>query len=287
MRFRPWLLLGLGIFALAVTTSLAVFYRTRAERFERAWRMAEEQVGRVQAAQVAAGTPALRQPPPRPGAVAGDQARAAEIARLTARIAELESELRSRPPAPPPRPGPADTGSATGAGTPPAEAPDRRSGDWLERLRVDDPARFAAMQQRRQEFQQRLQEAWIQTTNHFLNRDTSRMDAQEREEYTRLLTLLDETWALGQRLQSGLPPEERRAVVSAMRSNMTVMAPLLVNERNREIRDLALSLGHSETEAQALVTYVNQIWDNTSLRNLFPGGMGAGRMRGGPPGGAR
>jgi hypothetical protein len=62
---------------------------------------------------------------------------------------------------------------------------------------------------------------------------------------------------------------------------MVALAPLLANERDREFYDLAVEMGHKQSEAADFVVYVNQIMDNTSLRSIFPFGM-RGPMSGAP-----
>ena len=97
------------------------------------------------------------------------------------------------------------------------------------------------------------------------------------EEYSRFVSMLDETRALALQLRAGVPPDQRWQVISAVRSNMTALAPLLNNERDRELFDLATAMGQDAANAAAWVGYVNQITSNTPVRNIFPD-----MMRGGP-----
>jgi hypothetical protein len=123
----------------------------------------------------------------------------------------------------------------------------------------------------------------VQSTNYFMNRDTSRMSKAEQEEYNTMVSLLLQASSLNQQLQSGLPPEARQQVSASLRSNLVAVVPLLENERNREIYDAAVALGQSEQDAARMVTYVNQITSNTSLRAILPGVRISGR--GGRPSG--
>ena len=152
----------------------------------------------------------------------------------------------------------------------------------MENLRTTDSQRYEELQQRRKEIQQYVQDAYTQRTNYFMNRETSAMSEAEFEEYATMVTLLGQTWELSQRLQSDLHREDRWQVMSAVRSNMVVLTPLLDNERNREYYDLAVGMGHSPEDASAFVGYVNQITSNTSLRVILPPGvMRGGGMSGG------
>jgi hypothetical protein len=161
----------------------------------------------------------------------------------------------------------------------------RRDLDWIENLRTNDPQRYEEFQRRRQEMQQRASNAWDQTSDYFVNRDTTTMAEQEMAEYQRMVALLDETRLLSLQLQSGLPPDDRWQVMSSVRSNLVALSPLLNNERDREYRDLAVGMGLSAADAASFVDYVNQIASNTSVRTIFPGLGRGGMPRGIPPGG--
>jgi len=279
MRARNQVLIGLGIAALLIASALALYYRHQAEQFRRECDAAVAELGRTRvAAAKPSPAPAVfkMEFEPSPSGVSTNAAED-EMARTHRPQPERHASRTNRP-APvvvsvPERP--ADP-----------ERPRRRGGDWMENLKATDPQRYEEMQQRRKEMQQYIQDAYNQKTNYFMNRETSTMSDAEFEEYTTMVTLLGQTWELSQRIQSDLPREERWEVMSAVRSNLVVLAPLLDNERNREYYDLAVGMGHSEEEASAFVEYVNQITSNTSLRVILPGIGRGGMPRGGrPPGG--
>lgn len=158
------------------------------------------------------------------------------------------------------------------------ERPPRRNENWLETMRTNDPERYAEFQQRREEIRQSFEQTWTQRTNYFMQRDTTSMSSQELEEYQLMITLLNETWTLTQKIQNGVPSEERREVFTAVRSNMVALTPLLENERDREFYDLAIHMGQNPTDAVAFVQYIHQITSNTTVRNLFPGMSGRGNF---------
>ena len=169
--------------------------------------------------------------------------------------------------------------------TPTAEPawPRRRGADWIENLKTNDPVRYAAIQQRRQVMQQDAQDAWGRSFDYFLGRDTSNMAEQDLEEYGRMMNLLDETRTLALQLQN-VPPEDRREVMSAVRSNIVVLTPLLNNERDRELYDMSLATGQDTAKAASTVGYVNQIISNTSVRSIFPNLPRGGFLDGRSPG---
>ena len=266
MLNRKSILIGLIVVGLALTSSLAVYYKQQAVHYQQEWSVAAKELNRLAAvptqvpdAPAEARTPTVRWKPA-----------AAPIAPRQ----ELEPQVvEMAQPAPVP-------------GAPRMRSADtnrfgRRGEDWMENLRTNDPERYAEFQQRRQERQSSIQSAWMQATNYFLSRDTSKMSQADAEEYSTMISLLGQAWSLNQQLQSSLPPEARQQVMSDLRSNVVAVVPLLDNERNREYYDLAVAMGHSDADAATLVNAVNQITSNTSLRTILPGV----RTGGGPGGG--
>ena len=156
----------------------------------------------------------------------------------------------------------------------------RRMEDWIANFRTNDPARYEAMQKRRQEALDRAESAYAGATNYFLYRDTRNMSEAGKEDFLRMLSLMQETRAVIEQMQAGLPPDERRLAISTVRSNLVALTPLLDQERDQEMFDLAISMGHNEAEADRMVAYVKQITSNTSLRVIFPDLPRRGRFEG-------
>lgn len=267
MRIVYGILLAFMIVVTAVSCMVAMQYWARSERLqtelsEMAARQAAEPSIAVEPLAIPVETV---EPVSRRTAVSAADA----PVKMKGEIASIE-----RPSAPT-----APTSSVAGTTARTNEPPRRRGSDWMEVMRTNDPQRYAEMQQVRSNFTQRLQNSWDQKTNYFFSVDTSAMSSSEIKEFNRMLYLLDQSWALNQRLQSRPPQEERRQLATTLRSNVVELTPLLEKERDREYYQVALSMGQSEKEAAQFVTYINQIASNTSVRELFPGF--GGRM-GGP-----
>jgi len=243
------------IVGLAATSGLALYYRNQAISFEQQWQAA---TALSPAAQPTDGDRAnLKE--------RSHEARAIrpESSTLSPSRTESQGRVKDSPP----------TVTAPGAALPDPgnqAGPRRRGEDWMAAFQTNDPVRYEAFQKRRQEAKERAETAYAQATNYFMFRDTQNMTDADMEEYTRMLTLLEQTRAMTQHMQSGLPPEERRPTMSAIRSNLVALTPLLNNERDQEIFDLAVTMGHTSADAESIVTYVNQISSNTSLRVIFP-----------------
>ncbi len=260
----------LGVVSLLTASSLAVYYQQQAARYQREWSAAAKELDRIaHAAPPAAAAIPEAKSRSRTIDIQWDAGQGSTPRREADPQVSETDKAEASTGMPPPRLSEADRFG-------------RRGADWMENLRTNDPERYAEMQQRRQERQQSLQNAWMQATNYFMSRDTSKMPPADVEEYNTMITLLGQAWALNQQLQSGLPPDARQQAISDLRSNVVAIVPLLDNERNREYYDAAVSMGQSEQDAATMVNYINQITSNTSLRTVLPG-VRVGGMGGGPP----
>lgn len=250
MRKQSTVLTVLSFIVLLTTSSLTIYYRNQALSFQQQYNVANERLK---------GVPFV----PR-----------VEVERQVSVSQLVVPFSNNREPAP----------QVVGTGslqliegvTPPPRDPEpdrgrRRPSDWMDNLRTNDPQRYAEFQQRRLELQQRMQNAWTQSADYFMSRDTSRMTPSDLVEYNTMTMLLSQAASLNQQLQSGLPPDERQQVMAALRSNIVAVVPLLENERNREYYDAAVAMGQSEQDAATLVAYINQIASNTTLRTILPG----------------
>lgn len=262
MRIQSKVVIGAVIAVLLITSALAIYYRSEAVYFQREYTTAMELLGRV-------------------------NVRQEESVRELAPVLHDDSDENLQRPvfeSAPQDVAPVQAVVITDERPSETNQVRRRPSDWMENVRTNDPKRYEEFQQRRLAMQQNIQNAWVQSTNYFMNRDTSRMSRAEQEEYDTMVLLLVQASELNQQLQSGLPREVRQQVLASLRSNLVAVVPLLENERNREIFDAAVALGQSEQDAARMVTYVNQITSNTSLRSILPGVRIGGGRGGRPPG---
>lgn len=199
-----------------------------------------------------------------------------------AKNAGIGTDLPSGPPA-----APAVDNRLAGRRPGDQSTPWRRSADWMAFFKTNDPVRYEAFQQRRREAQARMENAYAGATNWFMDRDTWNMSETDLEDYNRMMTLLEDTRALSLQLQSGVPREDRWQTMFAVRSNLVALAPLLENEKNRELYDLCVTMGQERKNAELMVGYINQVISNTALHTIFPPmpmGGGGGHMGGRSPG---
>jgi hypothetical protein len=164
--------------------------------------------------------------------------------------------------------------------TDPEQAPARSPGDWLERLREEDPERYEEVVQRRAEMRQRINESFARKAAHFLYRDTEAMTPEEQVAHADMLSLLESTWALAEQVQDdSLPWEERRTMRRELMEQVAVLQPMLEVARNQELYQMGVQLGYDEEGAVQFVEYINDMNEVTTFQGFWMG-RGAGRSMG-------
>lgn len=167
-----------------------------------------------------------------------------------------------------------------------AEPEDRMS--WLENLQANDPERYQEIMQRREEARQTARYELAKRAAHFLFREDELATDEDVEEHQRMMALLQQSIDLTERMEAGLPEEERREMSRTIRRNMRDLAPLLENERDRELYRIGKDIGYSDDDAAAFALYIRDVIDLTSVRSIFrntmrgPGGEGMRDGAGGP-----
>ena len=155
--------------------------------------------------------------------------------------------------------------------------------DWearIEQMKEENPEQYAAMEARRQEIQNHIQSAFAERASILLNHTPANMTDKEAARRDLMFQTLEETWTLTEQMTSGeLTAEERRTAFQTLRENAATLQPLLEEERDRQLYDLGLSSGYSESAAAEFVDYINDTLEATSM-----GGIGRGRGFGGGPG---
>lgn len=170
----------------------------------------------------------------------------------------------------------------TSHATPAATAPEpaRAQSNWLDNLREEDPERYAEIQARRTEAQQRVRDSFARKAAHFLYRDTATMDDVERAEYEHMLGLLGETWQMAEQLQSpDLNREERWEIRRDVMNNVRTLTPMLEAERDREFYQLAQQLGYDDQRAGEFVDYINDMIEVSTFGSIMRGPRGGGGGR--------
>ncbi len=277
----------LSLAGLLAVSGLAWHYRGQRTELQAALTAAEKASARPRprparlpaAPAPASAGPARSEPAVAPAAtrVGEDSARAA--ARWEMRVRQLEAEVQAKDAliASLRRPG---TNQAANAPREP-RTQQRRSSDWAQAMRTNDPQRYAAITQRIEQVRAAVSSALAETQAYFLNQDPARLTPEEQAAYIRMGELLKESGRLMNQMQMDMAPSERRQAMRKLMENRRAIEPMLDYARSREWINLGLDLGYSESEAQALGQYIERVIGLTSPDALHRALRGGGR-RGGP-----
>ncbi len=197
--------------------------------------------------------------------VVKDEAAERAAAELRKRVAELEAALAERVPEPPK---PQEEAQA---------APPRRQSfnDRMEQMKKDDPAQYAEMQKRREEFRQNMEQRVQERADFIAAVDTKNMNDAQKENHAKLV----ETVALANELmaQMSQPGVERTPEMrQQMGETMAALGELYGAERSYLLEETARAAGYQGAQASEFASQVQSIIDNTTMPHL-------GRHGGGGP----
>ncbi len=240
-------------------------------------------------AQVAAPKTAPTVTPP-DAALAAAQA---NVESLRARVAQLEKLLDEREGNLARLASEAEKARAT-AEEPPAEAekveeaarqrPPRESfRERMERMKNEEPERYAEMQKRQNEFRARMHADNEERGNFIASIDTSRMTAEQKAGHEKLIAAIQTADTLMDRMrpdsENPLSNEERQAAFATMRE----IGPLMEQERRYILEEVGREYGE---DGAAFATYIQNVIDYTSPGPRMNRGRGPRPGGGPPPGGA-
>ncbi len=214
-----------------------------------------------------------------------------DVEALRARIRDLEKLLNDREESlaklseRPQEDRPAPPDGETEAASEKREQPRRRESfrERMERMKQEEPERYAEMQKRHEEFQARMRAANEARDNYLSSVDTSRMTAEQKAAHERLLAALKTRDDYMERMrpdaENPLTDEERQAAHEAMRE----IGPLMEQERQYLLEETGRAYGEDGSE---FAEYIQDIYENTSFGPPMRRGRGQGRGGPGGPGGA-
>lgn len=190
----------------------------------------------------------------------------ADIAKLHARIAELEAALMRQTPY-------IAESLDQGQNRTNSLPVDRRGimAARMEELKNENPERYAEIMARREDAIRNIQDAFLQKAAFLLNRDISGMREDEKQAYLEMARLFEETLELSETLRANPDVGERRELMRELFDKTITLEPMLLEERNKEFYKLGRDLGYSRRESAQLVEYLTAVIDLTSTRNIHPG----------------
>jgi hypothetical protein len=210
-----------------------------------------------------------------------DEAAEESAAALRKRVAELEKALAARESR---RVRPVPEQPQT-EGTAEAQEERPRQGSWeerMERMKTEDPDGYAEMQQRRDEFRQRMEQRARDRADFLSAVDVANMKPDQRANHEKLLETVARVNELSaQMMQAGgrVRGEEGEALRQEMGESMAALGQLYDAERQYLFEATAKAAGYSGNDVSTFADHLQSIIENTTMM------PGMGGRRGGPPGG--
>lgn len=158
---------------------------------------------------------------------------------------------------------------------------ERKREGWterMERMKTEEPEKYAEMQQRREEFKARIEERKLSKQEFLDSVDTATMSDPQQENHERLVALTERVNEIMEKMMSG-ETENKRELRDEMRESFGELKELNSNERVYLLEETALAVGYEGAEADLFTAHLEDIIENTTLS--MPGPPGGGRGRGG------
>lgn len=158
-------------------------------------------------------------------------------------------------------------------------------GSWLERLRTEDPERFARIQQEREERRQRFENRMAEQYTRLDQRLQNAQGKEEADLVTALADTLNQMNDVRKQWEGlrELPEDKRQAqfaqLVQQSRQLYETYTTLRDQDRQFQLKQLASQVGYQNpNDATQFVEAVNTIYreTDTSMRGLFGFGFGPG-----------
>ncbi|MBO4708409.1 MAG: hypothetical protein J5727_01375 [Kiritimatiellae bacterium] len=152
----------------------------------------------------------------------------------------------------------------------------------MERMKTEDPARYAQITNGMAQFRQRRLERAQSKIDFLSSVDTSKMSPAARKTHEELQDMIEKREELEQKMRGimDMTEEERREMFHAMHETDRKIFELNMAERDNLLVQTAETLGFSGDDAKEIAETVKGIYDATDSGFGPPGGHG----RGGPGG---
>lgn len=150
--------------------------------------------------------------------------------------------------------------------------------DRMARMKVEEPEEYAEMIKRREERQQEMRYNVAERTATFMDLDTTGMSAEELENHEALVAKMANIWELTDQFQDPEAPPNREAMRELF-TEVREVRPMMEVERGVMLKQLGADMGYEGDDAEAFATYVEDIYEATSVP--MPGRGGRGGRGGG------
>lgn len=155
---------------------------------------------------------------------------------------------------------------------------ERKHEGWserIERMKTEEPEKYAEMQQRRDDFKARMTQRSTEGREFLAAIDTANMNEEQLANHTRLVELTDKLDGMMQQMfsgEGGSSHEERREMFSSIGE----LGDLYASEREYLLQETATAVGYQGEEAALFTEHVSDIIEKTTLRPMM-GGRRRGR----------
>ena len=156
--------------------------------------------------------------------------------------------------------------------------PGQDMGNFMQRLRENDPQRYQEMQARFKEMNDRMTASLSQQEEFLGKLDTAAMTPEQQDGHAKLLDVLKRMHELNDQIAADPEADTVPQLRQELFDNMRTARDLATQERQTALQDVARKLGYSEQEVPQFAEYINKVYESTSVQmGRFGGG------RGGPP----
>jgi hypothetical protein len=207
----------------------------------------------------------------------GDAGQDKLIASLNAKVAALTAELNEHRPVSENPPVTVEQKKKGGD--------DRKRESWndrMERMKTEEPEKYAEMQQRREEFKERMTQRSNDRREFLASIKPDNMNDEQLANHARLVELTDKIDATMKLMMSG-EVENTHDLRHEMYESFGEMGDLYASERQYLLEETAAAVGYKGDEAALFTAHISDIIENTTMQHPMMGGGRGGR--GGPPGG--
>ncbi|MDD2600953.1 MAG: hypothetical protein PHO37_17305 [Kiritimatiellae bacterium] len=194
------------------------------------------------------------------------------VASLKAKVSELNSELAALRKSSEPQP-------VAMAELPVQDIESRGRESWndrMERMKEEEPEQYAEMQQRREDFQKRMEQRSTDRRSFLAEVNVANMTPEQQANHTRLLELTDKIDTTMKQLMSG-DGESSRDLRREMFESFGELGELYTNERQYLLEETAAAAGYTGSSAALFSEHIQAIIENTTIQPPMMGGGRGGR----------
>jgi predicted phage gp36 major capsid-like protein len=159
-----------------------------------------------------------------------------------------------------------------------AERPegDRKRESWTERnerMKTEEPEKYAEMQARREEFKAKMEQRSIDRKEFLSEVNIANMSTEQQENHARLVELTEKIDATMKLMMSG-EADNSRDLRHEMFESFGELGELYTNERQYLLTETAAAVGYEGDEAALFTAHIEDIIENTSMKPPMMGGRG-------------